>query len=105
MAGATERSNDLVEDQDDVMLVTKASQRRQVVAWRNDHAGGHQDRLSDERGNRLGPLVLNDVLDKARIGRADLICVSRERRPVGIGGMKVNEPPREWLIRASTRAP
>ena len=105
MPGAPEAGDDLVEDQDDVVPVAQVPQRRQVALRRDHHARRHQDRLGDQRRDRLGALELDHLLDQAHVRRGDVRRIDVEGRAIRVGRVEMDEPCRERLVRAPARAP
>ncbi len=104
-AGAAEAGDDLVEDEDDVVPVAQGPERREVVVRRDHDAGGHQDRLGDQGGDRLGAFELDHLLDEPDVGGADLGGIDVEGWAVGVGRVEMDEAGRERLVRAPARAP
>ena len=89
----------------DVVPVAQVPERREVALRRDHDAGRHQDRLGDQRRDRLGALELDHLLDEADVGCGDVGRVDVERRAVRVGRVEMDEPGGERLVRAPARAP
>ena len=77
LAGAAEARHHLVEDQQDPVAVADLAHALEVAVGRQDDPVRARDGLEDDRGDRVGALVLEDLLevrraraDGARIGMA-----------------------------------
>ena len=67
-AGTTEARHDLVEDQEDPVPVADLADRLQVARRRRDDPVRAGHGLEDHRGDRVGALVLEDLLEVRRAG-------------------------------------
>ena len=87
------------------MPVAQVPQRREVALRRDHHTRGHQDRLGDQRRDRLRAFELDHLLDQAYVGCGDVRRVDVEGRAIRVGRVEMDEPRGEGLVRAPARAP
>ena len=67
-SGAPEPGHHLVEDEQDAVPVADLTDGGEVARRRDEHAVGAGHRLQDHRGDGLGPLVLQDLLEVRAAG-------------------------------------
>src|SRR5215210_7299338 len=78
LAGAAEPGHHFVADEQDPVPVADLADRLQVAVRRDDDPVRPDDRLHDHGGDRLGPLVLEDLLEVRRAGA--------DRARIGVAG-------------------
>ena len=80
LAGAAEAGHDLVGDEDDAVPVAELADAREVAGRRDQDAGGADDGLEDDRGDRAGALELDDLLEVLQRALALLLGVVDQKR-------------------------
>jgi len=87
LPGAAEAGHDLVDDEEDAVPVAERAEPLEVAGRRDDEPGRPDDRLEEDRGDVLRPLVPDDLLDV----RERLLDVVAEERPVRVGVEEVDD--------------
>ena len=90
--------DNLVEDEQHAVLVADLAHARQVFVGRDQHAAAGDDRLHQQCGDRLRPLVDDRLLDRLGAGKAVLGRTEFGVRAVGIGGRNVDETGRHRAV-------
>ncbi len=83
VAEAAPGADHLVGDQQHVVAVADLADPLEVAVGRDETATGVLDRLEDHRGDRLGALELDPLLDRGR--RPERVAVLRPAVEVGVG--------------------
>ena len=91
-ARASKTGDDLVKDQQHAVLVAYLPHPRQVFVRRDQHAAAGDDRLHQQRGNRLRPFINDRLLKRLRAGDTVFGRAEFGMPPVGIGRRNVKEP-------------
>src|SRR3990172_9560908 len=97
LTGPAEPAHDLVTNQQDLVAIANGPDTRQIAVGRHDDPVCPGYRLDDDGGDRLGPLIRDDLLEviqvvlgEFRLGRFLAACV--EGRAISVGIEEVNHP-------------
>ena len=99
MAEPAPRADDLVGDQQHVVAVADLAHALEVAVGRHEAAAGVLDRLEDHRGDGLGALELDRLLD--RVGRPQRVAVLRPAVDVGVRHVEAARRQRLEGVRSS----
>ena len=97
-ARTSKTGDDLVKDQQHAVLVANLPYPRQVLVRRDQHAAAGDDRLHQQRGNRLRPFIDDRLLKRLRAGDTVFGWAEFGMPPVGIRRRYVNETGRHRSI-------
>ena len=92
VAGAAEAADHLVDDEQDVVLLQDRLHAIEVGRRRHDHAAGAHHRLGEERGDRIGTLAQDQLLEVRGEPRGErLLALARLRAAVIVRAVGVQD--------------
>ena len=97
--GAAEAGQDLVEDEQDAVAIADLADRREVAGRRHEDAVGAGHGLEDHGGDRLRPLVLQDLLQVRTAGGDGAVVGVPGGRVEGVSAVPVVDMPGGAAVR------